>query len=64
MARSRTQVGGFDDFQYDDRKTHRADSSEGNESLISMRHGDRDRRRMHTKSMIEIGNGQASERGF
>lgn len=50
-----------------ERRTNRGDSSEGSGSVISMRQGDRDRRRMHTKSMIEIGGGGGNygcERNF
>ena len=67
MTRSRSQINGFEDVYYQaiDKKTHRGDSSEGSESLISLNEGkNREKRRMHTKSMIEIGGGgRNAERG-
>ena len=66
-SRSKSQLGDYEEYRHEKRSLRDDSSNEDvdsdNCSLISKRHGDR--KRMHTKSMIEIGGkGDRSERSF
>ena len=68
VSRSKSQFGGeYEEYRHEKRSMRGDSSNEDVDSdtcsLISKRHGDR--KRMHTKSMIEIGGrGNRSERSF
>ena len=57
VSRSKSQVGDYEEYRHEKRSMRGESSNEDADSdtcsLISKRHGDR--KRMHTKSMIEIG---------